>query len=648
MLSHLRPAAAVLSACGLLACLSASAGAQPLAPAGAPVERFDGHAVVRVQISTPEDLELMLQISPDPWSCRLGLGPMDFRIPPDRWAALRATGLPHQVIIPDVQSLVDAENERLAGQLGGVGVLNEGPAPIAWFSDFKTLDQISAFADSLVTTYPTRIARITIGSSVQQRPIWLLRIADPATPADAPAIFINGGLHAREWVSPMTAMFIANQLATGDGSIRIAQALQRFQFFILPVANPDGYVFSWTNNRMWRKNRRQTGTTSFGIDLNRNWSYGFGRNSGSSGNLGSDVYRGPSAFSEPETQALRDFVTARPFIRSHFDLHSYSQLLLQPWAYQNAAHPSPALFADFSAAMLAAINASNGATYTAGPTGSILYLASGTSSDWSTGARDAIGYGVELRDTGQFGFILPASQIAPTGQEMFAALLAFSERLAGLPRVQVTNRALPPQPPIPPATTDPAPPFTDASQPFTLALKVTALPGGIVPGSVRVVYRMSSCTPGGNADGWYEQAIPVDVQPATALDTLVQVTLPTPPCGRTLQYGVLATGADGRTIASPLTWPERPFRVTGGRAIGSAEPVACTGGPCPADIAGIGGAALPDGVATGDDFVAFINGFVASECQADIAGIGGVLGADGQVTGDDFIAFINAFAAVCN
>ncbi len=128
----------------------------------------------------------------------------------------------------------------------------------------------------------------------------------------------------------MTAMFLANALIDGASSnARIARILSTCEIFILPSVNPDGYEHTWTTARLWRKNRRDNGNGTFGVDPNRNWGFQWGRG-GASTDPASETYRGTAAFSEPETQPLRDFFYAHPNIVGHMDYHSYSQLLLWP------------------------------------------------------------------------------------------------------------------------------------------------------------------------------------------------------------------------------------------------------------------------------------------------------------------------------
>src|SRR5439155_9721728 len=130
-----------------------------------------------------------------------------------------------------------------------------------------------------------------VGASLDGRTIWALRIGTPgATP-----MLIDGTQHAREWISAMVTTCVADRLVRDyDRDPAIRAFVDHTRLWIVPVANPDGYQYSWSTDRYWRKNRRDR----FGVDLNRNFSVGFG-GSGSSSSRLSPVYRGPYAFSEP-------------------------------------------------------------------------------------------------------------------------------------------------------------------------------------------------------------------------------------------------------------------------------------------------------------------------------------------------------------
>jgi hypothetical protein len=224
----------------------------------------------------------------------------------------------------------------------------------------------------------------------------------------------------------MTAMYIANRLVDGASSDpAIGMLLQKAEIWIIPVSNPDGYQYSWDVNRLWRKNRRNNGGGNFGVDTNRNWGYEWG-GAGASTNPADETYRGPFAFSEPETQALRDFYLARPNLVANIDFHSYSQLVLSPWGYTLDPAPDTAFLESVGAKMADAIFDVHQVPYVAGPIGPTLYLASGSAVDWVYGDQGVFSYTIELRDTGEFGFILPADQIVPTAEENYAAAMVLA------------------------------------------------------------------------------------------------------------------------------------------------------------------------------------------------------------------------------
>jgi murein tripeptide amidase MpaA len=298
-----------------------------------------------------------------------------------------------------------------------------------WFNDFKNLTQINAKLDEWSTARPDLITPITIGNSIEGRPIRGLRIAGTGgTSPSRPAVLLNGVQHAREWIAAMTPMYLADQLISRyDTDATVRGLLDEVEVIVLPVVNPDGYAYTWASpaNRFWRKNRRVNSNGTIGVDLNRNWSVGWGLNSGSSGNPSSEIYRGPSPFSEPETRALRDFYVANQNIISNIDFHSYSQLILSPWGYTDTqVTPDAALFDLIADRMAASILSVHGEVYDTGPAGSTLYLASGVVIDWVYGDQGAYSYTVELRPQSfDPGFDLPPSEIVPTGEENFPALL---------------------------------------------------------------------------------------------------------------------------------------------------------------------------------------------------------------------------------
>jgi murein tripeptide amidase MpaA len=240
-------------------------------------------------------------------------------------------------------------------------------------------------------------------------------------------VVINAMQHAREWITPPVVLYFAYRLvAEYPTNTQARDALDRLEVYVVPVVNPDGYVFTHTTNRLWRKNRRYIGRVFnqpvYGVDLNRNWSYGWG-GPGSSGQPWSDTYRGSAPFSEPETYWLSRWMLSLPTLRAHVDVHSYSQLILWPWGYTTDRAPFDGVFERVGLAMQTAIQSVHGQFYIAGPIAPTLYTASGGMTDWVFGARGALSFTYELRDTGQNGFLLPPDQILPNCEEVYPAFL---------------------------------------------------------------------------------------------------------------------------------------------------------------------------------------------------------------------------------
>jgi murein tripeptide amidase MpaA len=386
--------------------------------------RYDGHRVVRVNVRTARELQATLSLTDDVWSHRVGVGgPVDVLASPAQFGAMQAAGLDLQVLLEDVQALIDEERARLADRPPAPGV-RDGPD---WFSDFKTYAEHRTFLEGLAAQYPGLAQMFVAGQSLEGRDIFGIRITGPGSVTNRPAVMYNGCQHAREWATPPIPAYIAWRLLTDyEADCRIKQLVDNVEFLLIPIVNPDGYVHTWTTDRLWRKNKRPGCTTGrYGVDLNRNWGYQWG-GAGSSSNVCSDTYRGPSAFSEPETRAVRDLVLANPRVKATMDFHSYGQMIMSPWGYTSALPPNHATFISLDDQMAQAILATHGRTYVTGPIYTTIYPASGVAVDWGFGAAGAWAFTIEVRAS-SYGFIMPASEILPNAEENFAAILELSK-----------------------------------------------------------------------------------------------------------------------------------------------------------------------------------------------------------------------------
>ncbi|XP_050639069.1 carboxypeptidase A2 [Macaca thibetana thibetana] len=340
-------------------------------------------------------------------------------------AFLESQGIAYSIMIEDVQVLLDKENEEMLfnRRRERSGNFN--------FGAYHTLEEISQEMDNLVAEYPGLVSKVNIGSSFEKRPLNVLKFS---TGGDKPAIWLDAGIHAREWVTQATALWTANKIASDYGkNPSITSILDTLDIFLLPVTNPDGYVFSQTKNRMWRKTRSKvSGSLCVGVDPNRNWDAGFG-GPGASSNPCSDSYHGPSANSEVEVKSIVDFIKSHGKVKAFVTLHSYSQLLMFPYGYKCTKPDNSDELSEVAQKAAQSLTSLHGTKYKVGPICSVIYQASGGSIDWSYDYGIKYSFAFELRDTGRYGFLLPAHQILPTAEETWLGLKAIMEHVRDHP-----------------------------------------------------------------------------------------------------------------------------------------------------------------------------------------------------------------------
>jgi len=389
--------------------------------------RYDGQKIIRVKVENNEQLDRLRKVLPDNvdiWSREgnLAVGWNDIRADGALQSAI-AEVCPHiEVAIEDVQQLVQQERDRLNGRAN-----NNAPGA-SWFDDYHRYADIVSYQKTLAQTYSNLITFIpSIGKSIEGRDIPALRINATNNGANTKRILWTGGQHAREWIGPATVLYITTQLVSLYGKdATVTSFLQQFEFDIVAQINPDGYEYTWTGDRLWRKNRRKNNAASYGVDLNRNWDDHWG-GEGSSPIPSSDTYHGTAAFSEPETKATATWIQGLPNIWAGIDFHSYSQLVLRPYGWTTAPCPDETALKTIGDGVSSAIKTQSGKTYVS-ETSADLYIACGTASDWFYSHDIWGGYTIELRppeNDVRTGFVLPPDQIIPTGDEIWAAMKYF-------------------------------------------------------------------------------------------------------------------------------------------------------------------------------------------------------------------------------
>lgn len=264
------------------------------------------------------------------------------------------------------------------------------PAGFAYgtMGSFLTYSQIVAKLDWMRQTYPNLITvKQSIGTSVQGNSIWMVKISDNASvDENEPKVLYNALHHAREPMS-MTQLiyFMCYALEKYGTDPEITNMINNRELYFIPCVNPDGYLYNQSTNPsgggMWRKNRKKNSSSSYGVDLNRNYGYKWGYdNVGSSGTTTAETYRGISAFSEPETKAMRDFSILKGF-KLVMSYHAYGNYLINPFNYAaNVVNPDSMLFrlrgGELNEGNVLKIGTANQ---------TVNYSANGDSSDWGYG-----------------------------------------------------------------------------------------------------------------------------------------------------------------------------------------------------------------------------------------------------------------------
>ncbi len=298
---------------------------------------------------------------------------------------------------------------------------------------YRSYEEVINVFKKLSADHPEIASYEILGKSYEGREQPLLRISalspGEAESAKTPAILYQGCHHAREYLSvevPLRfAEYLVAEYATNES---VRTLLETREIFVAPIINPDGYFYDYSSGvsgKSWRKNRKPLSNGGFGVDLNRNYGFEWG-GGGASANEASDTYRGPSAFSEVETQNLRDFVKSKNHrMNINMDFHSFSELILFPWGYTNdeIANEKDLQIHTTMAKQMAAWNG-----YTP-ESASDLYIASGVSLDYFYGELGLTSFTFELSPSSIFGggFYLNPNKIESVFNENLKPMLYLLE-----------------------------------------------------------------------------------------------------------------------------------------------------------------------------------------------------------------------------
>ena len=369
-------------------------------------ESVESAVIARVLFSGDSDLDALAR-SLDVWEVDRDDGSLVALIRPDQLASLRAAGYRIQVDA-DRTALLTEPRRPVDGQEGG----------IPGFECYRTVEETFADAAAIAATYPDLATWIDVGDSWEKTvdpdagyDLWVLRLTNSTISAPKPKLFAMSSIHAREYAPAELNLRFAKYLVANYGvDPDVTWLLDYHEIHLLLNANPDGRKYAETGlqeYRMWRKNTNNNfcaDTSMRGVDLNRNFEFQWACCGGSSPFECIETYHGPGAASEPEVQAIQDYLRAQfpdqrgttisatvPLTATgvFLDLHSFSELVLWPWAFQRAPAPNEIGLATLGG-RLAAFNGYRAqAAYE-------LYLTDGDTVDYAYGDLGLASYVFEL------------------------------------------------------------------------------------------------------------------------------------------------------------------------------------------------------------------------------------------------------------
>lgn len=338
-------------------------------------------------------------------------------------AYLHQANIRYKVLIKNLQEEIEKQSNQTP-------VRNRRSFSWHNYEVYHSLEEIQAWMHRMNNTHRDLVSMFSIGKSYEGRPLLVLKLGSK-TRTNKKAVWIDCGIHAREWIGPAFCQwFVKEAIETYQRDPAMKQMLNQLYFYIMPVFNVDGYHYSWTDDRFWRKTRsKHSRFHCYGVDANRNWKVKW-CDEGASLHPCDDTYCGPRPESEPEVKAAALFIRQhRKQIKAYLSFHAYAQMLLYPYSYKYATIPNFNCVESAAIDAVRALRSAYGVRYKYGPASSTLYVSSGSSMDWAYKNGIPYSFAFELRDTGHYGFLLPESLIKPTCTETMLAVKNITMRL---------------------------------------------------------------------------------------------------------------------------------------------------------------------------------------------------------------------------
>ncbi|XP_059478285.1 zinc carboxypeptidase-like [Neocloeon triangulifer] len=381
---------------------------------------YSGYQVLKTAPLTPNVMPYINKMSRiyDFWGTPVVGRPATVMVSPEEASVVNSVlnrlRISHEVMIEDLAPIVEqdfAEQERL------MRAIPRQPR-VAVYNRYMTFDEIDAHIHETVDANPGVASLLDLGLSTEGRELHGIKLSNGA--AGQPAVWFDCAIHAREWIAPPVCLRIIDEVLADPALRDLAD------WYVLPIANPDGYSFATTDDRFWRKTRRPNpGSTCVGTDPNRNFDFLWD----SAGTYCSETFPGASAFSEPECAGIGNFIAANAdSLILYVALHSYGPIILYPFGHTVDPVPNADDLLAAGTASATVIESVGGPTYPVENSAAGLYFTFGASDDYAYGIGAAgYAYTYELPGGGSGGFNPPASAIQRVVDETWPGLKTLVE-----------------------------------------------------------------------------------------------------------------------------------------------------------------------------------------------------------------------------
>lgn len=422
------------------------------------LKQYENDIVVRVKYGNDKELKKLLlggseDIQFSKWAKSNLNQEVDIQITEDNFIHMieRFPNLSYDVIMEDLAQTVFESypkdfNPRLTKKSEGtytyqateevVSATKANALSEVFFKDYRPLETIDAWLDILQQSFPEVLKIEEIGETFEHRKYKVVHFAVPNDDIEhheRKTIVITGGVHAREWISVSSVLYNIYELLNFYTENPDSKILGKLDFLFVPVANPDGYAYTWDTDRLWRKNRQETTNPKcFGIDIDHSYDYHWTK---SSDWPCGEEYSGEYPFEATEAKIWDEYLNAtnnNHKIYGFIDYHSYSQEVLFPYAYSCDNQPrDEENLIELAYGIAKAIRMQSGKSYGILPacidkdSDLLPDLGSGTVLDFMYHNKAFWAYQLKLRDSGSHGFLLPAKYIGPVGREIFAGFKYF-------------------------------------------------------------------------------------------------------------------------------------------------------------------------------------------------------------------------------